>query len=201
MIKSEKPLKIGEVARILGVSTSMVRVYVKQGRLPCSLTPGGQRVFSSDDVKRFKGESSQDSVVFYVRSSKGDKKAMDSQEVELTRSFGEPVKVYRDSGSGLNENRRNLNRMLDDAAMGKFTKICVTHEDRLSRFGVSFIKRFLSDHNVEVEDLYDDRKADREEVLSDFMAILASFSGRYYRLRSKREQRSLLDTAKDRLDG
>ena len=40
-----------------------------------------------------------------------------------------------------------------------------------------------------------------EEVLSDFMAILASFSGRYYRLRSKREQRSLLDETKGKLDG
>lgn len=42
MVKPDKPLKIGEVARFLGVSTSMVRVYVKQGRLACSLTPGGQ---------------------------------------------------------------------------------------------------------------------------------------------------------------
>lgn len=201
MVKPDKPLKIGEVARLLGVSTSMVRVYVKQGRLACSLTPGGQRVFSPNDVKQFIGESSQDSTVFYVRSSKGDKTAMDAQEAELTRNFGEPVKVYRDSGSGLNENRRNLNRMLDDAAMGRFTRICVTHEDRLSRFGVSFIKRFLCEYDVNVEALYDDKKTDREEVLSDFMAILASFSGRYYRLRSKREQRSLLDTAKDKLDG
>ena len=201
MVKPDKPLKIGEVARLLGVSTSMVRVYVKQGRLACSLTPGGQRVFSPNDVKQFIGESSQDSTVFYVRSSKGDKTAMDAQEAELTRNFGEPVKVYRDSGSGLNENRRNLNRMLDDAAMGRFTRICVTHEDRLSRFGVSFIKRFLCEYDVKVEALYDDKKTDREEVLSDFMAILASFSGRYYRLRSKREQRSFLDTAKDKLDG
>lgn len=47
MVKAEKPLKIGEVARLLGVSTSMVRVYVKQGRLSCSLTPGGQRSVQS----------------------------------------------------------------------------------------------------------------------------------------------------------
>lgn len=201
MVKPDKPLKIGEVARLLGVSTSMVRVYVKQGRLACSLTPGGQRVFSPDDVKQFIGEPSQELVVFYVRSSKGDKKAMDSQESELTRNFGEPVKVYRESGSGLNENRRNLNRMLDDAAMGRFTRVCVTHEDRLSRFGVSFIKRLLGEHGIEVEALYNDKKTDREEILSDFMAILASFSGSYYRLRSKREQRSLLETAKDKLDG
>lgn len=43
MVKPDKPLKIGEVARLLGVSTSMVRLYVKQGRLVCSLTPSGQR--------------------------------------------------------------------------------------------------------------------------------------------------------------
>lgn len=69
MVKPGKPLKIGEVARLLGVSTSMVRVYVKQGCLACSLTPGGQRVFSLDSIKRFMGESLQDSVFMAILTS------------------------------------------------------------------------------------------------------------------------------------
>jgi len=43
MVKPDKLLKIGEETRLLGVSTSRVRLYVKQGRIVCSLTPSGQR--------------------------------------------------------------------------------------------------------------------------------------------------------------
>jgi predicted site-specific integrase-resolvase len=39
-----------------------------------------------------------------------------------------------------------------------------------------------------------------EELLDDFMALLASFSGRFYQLRSRQIQRSLLDAAAQRLE-
>ncbi|AWK75611.1 hypothetical protein CBI38_16630 [Rhodococcus oxybenzonivorans] len=39
-----------------------------------------------------------------------------------------------------------------------------------------------------------------EELMDDFMALLASFSGRFYRLRSKQNQRRLLDDAAARLE-
>jgi putative resolvase len=35
--------------------------------------------------------------------------------------------------------------------------------------------------------------------MDDFMALLASFSGRFYQLRSKRNQQRLLDAASERL--
>jgi putative resolvase len=35
--------------------------------------------------------------------------------------------------------------------------------------------------------------------MDDFMALLASFSGRFYQLRSKDNQRRLLDVARERL--
>jgi len=38
-----------------------------------------------------------------------------------------------------------------------------------------------------------------EELMDDFMALVASFSGRCYRLGSKCDQQRLLDAASDRL--
>lgn len=198
---SGRLLKIGEVARLLGVSTSRVRDYAREGRLEFSLTPGGQRVFDRAVVDQFMGVVPDGGCVFYVRSSKGDRAAMDAQVQELTEAFGQPSRVYRDAGSGLNENRKCLWRLINDAERGGFSKVCVTHEDRLSRFGVAFIGRILKDRGVEVVVLHDDKRSNREEILSDFMAILASFSGRYYRLRSRREQNDLLDEARSTLNG
>lgn len=38
-----------------------------------------------------------------------------------------------------------------------------------------------------------------EELMDDLLALLASFSGRFYQLRSKQNQQRLLDAARDRL--
>lgn len=45
-------IKIGEVAQRVGVSPSTVRLWVKQGILPCQLTPNGHRRFDVEDVAK-----------------------------------------------------------------------------------------------------------------------------------------------------
>lgn len=108
--------------------------------------------------------------------------------------------MYRDRGSGLRESRRGLDRLLDDAEAGRFTVVRVVWRDRLARFGVAWIERYLSVCGVSVEALHE--RGDRsllEELMDDFMALLASFSGRFYQLRSKHNQQRLLDAASERL--
>jgi predicted site-specific integrase-resolvase len=109
-------------------------------------------------------------------------------------------RVYRDRGSGLRESRRGLDPLLDDAAAGRFTVVRVVWRDRLARFGVAWIERYLSVCGVNVEALHDrGDKSLLEELMDDFMALLASFSGRFYQLRSRHNQRRLLDAAGQRL--
>jgi predicted site-specific integrase-resolvase len=65
---------------------------------------------------------------------------------------------------------------------------------------VAWIERYLSVGGVSVEALHE--RGDRSllgELMDDFMAVLASFSGRFYRLRCKHNQRRLLDAAGERL--
>lgn len=67
---------------------------------------------------------------------------------------------------------------------------------------MGWIERYLSVCAVSVEVLRE--RADKslvEELMDDFMALLASFSGRFYQLRSKQNQQRLLDAAKERLAG
>ena len=39
-----------------------------------------------------------------------------------------------------------------------------------------------------------------EELMQDFMSLVASFTGKYYRLRGYDQQRRLLKTAKENID-
>lgn len=105
-----------------------------------------------------------------------------------------------DSTSGLNENRPGLKRLIRDARKEKFNVVAVTYEDRLARFGVTYLRELLSGNSVDLEVLYDSVKySAEEELMSDFMALIASFSGRFYRLRSKASQRELLNKAGEAL--
>ena len=48
--------------------------------------------------------------------------------------------------------------------------------------------------------LHDDKKTMEDELMSDFMNLIASFSGKYYRMRSKENQNKLLERAREVLN-
>lgn len=189
------------------VSYQTLREYVRQGRLRGVLTASGQRVYTRAELDAFLRSVSGDAVadervegtdrvVFYVRDSEGDKERMGRQRAELTEAYGEPLYCFQDKGSGLNERRRGLNRLLDMASQKSFDVVCVTQPDRLTRFGYSFLERYLGAYGVRIRVLHErPDKSLHEELMQDFMSLIASFSGKYYKLRSLRSQERLLEKA------
>ncbi len=186
-----------------------VRKAAREGRLPCRVSASGQRLFDRADLDVFLGrepiqpEAAERVEALYCRvsGSTGQESSLANQESVLREtSRGTVFRVYRDRASGLRENRKGLTRLLDDAAAGRFTVVRVVWRDRLARFGVAYIERYLAQVGVAVETVH--AHADKsllEELMDDFMALLASFSGRFYQLRSKTNQQRLLDAAQARL--
>lgn len=76
-----------------------------------------------------------------------------------------------------------------------------TAKDRLSRFGASYLQRHLTFLGIDLIVLDGEReKGMMDELMDDFMALLASFSGRFYKLRSIEHEKLLLDRARERLE-
>ena len=81
--------------------------------------------------------------------------------------------------------RRGLRRLLVLAQRGKIDTVLITHRDRLARFGVELIQRILEDYGVELVILMEEEdRTPQEELVTDMMALIASFSGRVYGLRA-----------------
>lgn len=202
-----KYLRRAEAAERLHLSVAAFKLIVAAGDIPYELTPGGQKVYDPHAVDRYMAEKQgkpipEGKLVFYVRDSEGNTARMRTQVNRLTMAYGQPVKVYQDRASGLNERRKGLNRLLDDAENGGFDRVAVTARNRLSRFGAAYLERYLNHLGVKLVVLDGEReKGMMDELMDDFMSLLASFSGRFYKLRSVEHQRLLLKKAAQRLDG
>ena len=94
-------------------------------------------------------------------------------------------RLYSDVGSGINDGRRGLLKLLKDVARGYHDVVVVNYQDRLSRFGVNVIREFLSSWGVElvVVNKSIDSNDPNAELIEDLMSILYSFMGRIYRKR------------------
>lgn len=198
-----KPLRIHDVAEQLKVSTSSVRIYANRGLIDYQLTPSGQRVFTQENVNNFLGitPTINENIIFYVRSSNGNKKLLDSQIELLTEIYGEPTHIVKDNGSGLNENRKGLDSLMKKARNGEITTICITEKDRLTRFGFKYLEEYFSSHNVTIQVLSEtENKTLHDELLQDFMSLVASFSGKLYRLRGYEQKKQLLLKVGEELD-
>ena len=95
--------------------------------------------------------------------------------------------IKKDIGSGLDDNRKNLNELIGLIQQGKVNRLFITYKDRLTCFGFNYIKKICDFHEVEIIVVSDvkDKKSESEELVEDIIALIDSFSGKFYGLREK----------------
>jgi putative resolvase len=200
-------LRVGQAAKFLGISSSTVRLWCQNGKLNYHVSITGEKIFYPTELEDFKRAMlglAPDSgkTFFYVRSSSDSDVLISTQMDKLKAAYGEPDKVFQDKSSGLNEKRRGLKTLLQavKSEEGK-VKVYVTNKDRLTRFGFNYLEELLATYGAEVIVLNSTETREPHEVLmEDFMALLASFSGKFYRLRGWEQQRKLIDNVAKKLE-
>lgn len=201
-------LRVSQAAKVLGISPSTVRAWCRQGKLEYHMSITGEKVFYPSELEAFKREKLGlapvvEKAFFYVRSSNGNDVLIETQLEKLKANYGEPDKVFQDKASGLNEKRPGLKDLLNAVKReeGK-VKVYVTNKDRLTRFGFSYLVELLDAYGAEVVVLDSSETREPHAVLmEDFMSILASFSGKFYRLRGWEQQRRLVSNVSKNLEG
>jgi len=192
--------KVHEVAEILGVTTKTIRNYDNEGKLKTFRTEGNHRVISRKDLIDFlknkqlivDNTESQKRDVIYARVSSHDQKKsgdLDRQAmflVENASNLHNPL-ILKEVGSGLNDKRVQLQKLLKMAANNEVRNVYITYKDRLTRFGFHYLETIFSAHHVNIIVVKDvnNEKTVQEELVEDMMSLIASFSGKLYAMRSK----------------
>ena len=102
-----------------------------------------------------------------------------------TARAGKATLMLSDIGSGLSATRRQLQRLLKLVQADQVAEIVLTYPDRLTRFGQEYLQVLFDSFGVTltVLDPRGDKTAE-QELTDDMLALLASFSGRLYGMRS-----------------
>lgn len=132
--------KVGEAAKLLGVSRSTMQRWDREKRLVAQRNVANRRYYTQERLDAFRGIKPHRKTVAYARvSSVGQKENLRHQMafiIEYANARGIIIDEHvEDIGSGLNYNRKKWNKLLDEVEAGKIERIFVTYKDRFARFG------------------------------------------------------------------
>jgi excisionase family DNA binding protein len=196
----ERLLRVREVCERLGIHPNTLRNWDKQGKVRVVRTFGGRRRIPESEVERLMGfvkPGVSKKAVIYVRVSshdqkqKGDLEKQKQSLLDYAKSKGcEIVAILEDVASGLNENRKSLNKLFDVVEGRRISVVVVAFKDRLTRFGFRYLERYFSSHGVRIEVVNGEEPKDAyQELVEDLIALISSFAGKLYGLRSRRYEK------------
>ena len=195
----DKLISLKETCNILGVKEWTLRRY-PENILPVHRTPKGHRRYLLSDVMGLLGKQLTENkigVAIYCRVSSQDQKShgdLDRQKCRVleycAKNKYEVLYILDEVGSGLNDNRKKFHNLLDLITERKINKIVVEHKDRLTRFNFEIIRKLAKGFNVDIEIIdIELNKTFEEELVSDIVSLMASFSARLYGKRSSRNRK------------
>src|SRR6266436_6163408 len=194
-------LRSGEVAKRLGLHPLTVRRWVKEGKIT-AIPIGREARIPITEVERLLGEQRAGLIVLYARaSSHGQQEEVQRQVQQLEQwalvaRTGQQTMTLTDSGSGLDTERKGLQKLLALVQDYQVAEVVVTCSDRLTRFGLSYLQTLFAGYGVTLTILHpDEEQTPDQELTEDLLAIIASFAGRLYGVRSRR-QKALVACAK-----
>jgi len=186
----EKLYTLKEAKKLLGVTTRTIQRWDKDGKIRVVRTIGGRRRIPESEIKRILGLKEERAVLGYVRvSSSTQKDDLERQKQHVAnyakeKGYGE-VQIISDVGSGLDEKRKGLLKLLEMVSERKVSKVIVAYEDRLTRFGFETLRRLFSAFGTEIEVINHGERTP-QELVGDLITIVSHFAGKLYGMRSQK---------------
>jgi putative resolvase len=174
-------MKLPDYAKAIGISYTTAWRWWKAGKLPHPARQTESGLIIVDYSQKPSPELKQNRVAIYSRvSSSENKENLNRQSLRLTEyaiaNGYQIVRNVKEIGSGLNDNRKQLEALLQQ---DDYNILLVEHKDRLARFGTPYLDVLLLRLEVKLEivNLADNG---RDELMQDLVAVVTSFAAQLY---------------------
>ncbi|GJM57159.1 IS607 family transposase [uncultured Dubosiella sp.] len=190
--------KPGEAAEMLNIHVRTVQRYCNEGQLKCIRTETGRRMITRDSLEKVlasaglliddRNNERKDAVYARVSTHKQKTRGDLDRQIEKVCAYAalhdpHQLTVWSDVASGLNDDRKGLNALLDEVMQGNIRRIYIHYRDRLTRFGFNYLKRVCSHFDTDIIVVSSEDKTMEEELAQDIISIIHSFSGKLYGMR------------------
>lgn len=187
-------MKLPDYAKELGISYRTAWRWWKEGKLPhpARQTETGM-IIVDYHPKQVKEEVLKRVAIYSRVSSSENKDNLDRQAERLiqyaTAKGYTIVKVVKEIGSGLNDNRKKLEQLFES---DDYNILLVEHKDRLARFGTHYLDLLLRRLGIQLE-IVNLAENGKDELMQDLIAIITSFAARLYgQHRAKRKTEKIV---------
>jgi len=188
---NRKLLTIKKCEEIYGISRMSLINYEKKGLITHVRTPGGIRRYRVEDIEQILGiirkENNNDrKTILYARVSTRKQEEYLKNQVKRLEEYAKlnnwNYEIIQEIASGVNENRRGLEKLLNMVERGEVERVVIEHPDRLARFGFNYLKKFLSAFGVKLIIINEnnEEKIKTIELAEDLVAIVTSFAAKIY---------------------
>jgi excisionase family DNA binding protein len=196
---SEVTVSIGDAAALLGVSTKTLRRWADSGKIKSERSPTGQRRFFLADIKRITPrelDRLDDRITInYARVCSHEQKQDLVRQAQVLEAFssvnGWQYETIQDLGSGLNYQKKGLQKLLKRIMQGDVARLVITHKDRLLRFGAELVFAVCEEFETEVVIINktSEEVTFEQELVQDMIELITVFSARLYGSRSKKNKK------------
>lgn len=199
-------LTIKEASEMLGISTETLRNWERDNKIAPTYTTGGHRRFPRIEIEKLAGTyqeptipARQNRTVIYCRVSSHEQKQKGDLERQVGRMTTEAlnrnysiVSVFDEVGSGMNDNRKKLQKLFELVESKQIDIVFIEHKDRLSRFCFNYLACYFQSYGVRIEMVESViGKGFEQELVEDILSLMASFSAKIYGKRSSQNRRKI----------
>lgn len=188
-------MKSNKVLKLLRVTRPTLCRYVKNGLIKVNRLPSGLYDYDEESVYKFLNKDVERKCVIYCRvSTSKQKKDLENQrknvEAYCLKNGIKVSDVYSDIGSGINFDRKEFQRLVNDIVNHRISKVFITYKDRLSRISFDMFKNLFAEFNCEIVVLnyVEDSKTVEKEIFNEIISLIHCFAMRVY---SSRRQKKL----------
>jgi len=193
----ERLLRPKEACSRLGISYSTLRRWIKEGRIRAVQTIGGKYRIPESEVRRLLSGAvgGETRAVIYARVSSSDQRSDLERQIQYLTQYCTAkgyrvVDVLSDAASGLNTERRGLLKLFSYVVNRQVDVVVVAYRDRLTRFCFEYLEYFFKQYGARIEVVYGEEPKDAyQELVEDLIAIVTSFAGKLYGLRSHKKKK------------
>ena len=183
-----------EAKNILKINATTLKSWKDKGILSYKKLSDKKILYDIDSVLNNSDINDNRLNVIYARVSNTKQHNDLLNQIELVKSYcitnGIKIsKVYQDIASGMNENRKDFNILINDVISGKIKNIYISFKDRLTRFGFDYFKNLFQKYNVNIvilDELEESNKTFQDELTEDLISIIHNFSMKLYSNRRKK---------------
>ncbi len=191
-------MKPREFCELVSISYRTFKRWVSEGKIRVVRTPTGRIRVPYSEVERILGEKpearEETRAIIYVRVSSSDQRKDLERQIEYLIQYCmakgyKVIGVLRDIASGLKANRRGLLKLFSYVVNRQVDVVVVTYKDRLTRFAFEYLEYFFRQFGVRIEVVYGEEPKDAyQELVEDLLAIVTSFAGKLYGMRSHKKK-------------